>query len=220
MKPTDPVAAPLLPELLPCPFCGNKDLCMSIADPGAPYPGGYFEIWCEGEDCPTDEMKVSLKHYADTPEREAEGWRKAAAKWNTRTPLPPRADWALEAAREVGKLLKAEMGFNFAHLAEERLAAIITKHSLAAPDGEDTERLMEKCIEVMSAADDDIGQHISVARYNLTGMTQTGDQLPIPEPPLLIHSQGIRASEMVRTLLKEGICTLRAALDQARGQKE
>lgn len=135
---------------------------------------------------------------------------------NESTPLPPRADWALEAAREVADKLITILESK--RSATETIVAIILRHALAAPDAQDGERWLEKCVEVMSAADDDIGQHVSVARYNLTGMTQTGDQMPIPNPPLLIHSQGIHASEMVRALLKEGIRTIRAALDQARGQ--
>ncbi len=51
--------------------------------------------------------------------------------------------------------------------------------------------------EALRAADKDICEHLQVARYNLTGMTKTGDQMPIPDPPLLIHDAGIRASEDV-----------------------
>lgn len=56
---------------------------------------------------------------------------------------------------------------------------------------------------VLRAADDDIREHLQVARYNLTGMMHTGDQCPIPNPPLLIHADGIAKSERVRAQIRD-----------------
>lgn len=61
---------------------------------------------------------------------------------------------------------------------------------------------MERLEKVLVAADRDIREHLQVARYNLTGMMHTGDQCPIPNPPTLIHAEGIAASERVRDQIR------------------
>lgn len=80
--------------LLPCPFCGHEPICF-IADPGAPFPGGYPTIACGNEDeenpCPvaradgkyhvTRECEVSKKSRV---ENYAETWQELAIAWNTR----------------------------------------------------------------------------------------------------------------------------------------
>lgn len=67
----------------------------------------------------------------------------------------------------------------------------------------------EETLEVLRAADDDIREHLQVARYNLTGMTHLGDQMPIPNPPRLIHQAGIDASDAVRRRIKQHIRLLK-----------
>lgn len=69
----------------------------------------------------------------------------------------------------------------------------------------------EETISVLWAADDDIREHLQVARYNLTGMMHTGDQMPIPNPPQLIHQAGIDASDTVRAKIQAHVRALRSS---------
>lgn len=61
---------------------------------------------------------------------------------------------------------------------------------------------VESACAALRAADDDIRELLQVARYNLTGMMHTGDQCPIPNPPRLIHAEGIAKSERVREQIR------------------
>lgn len=72
---------------LPCPFCGAEP-GRWVADPGAPYPGGYFEICCENEDCAvgpclSEKRRTDLVGMTHT-EAEASIWPELIAKWNLR----------------------------------------------------------------------------------------------------------------------------------------
>lgn len=178
MKPTDPVAAPLLPKLLPCPFCGSPaEIIMGHRD--------HFSVQCTG-------CRINPFTFA------RDAGTGAIAAWNTRAPLPPRADWALEKAQLESQILvlQARLGqgqeepqgqlaseaqkalaslqenpkwtqwvnavyseprFNAPHRmshvrALEMAALLFLRHAPAAPDAQDGERLLKKCVEVMSAA--------------------------------------------------------------------
>lgn len=82
----------------------------------------------------------------------------------------------------------------FAQLGPVANPAAMAYFSLAC----ELERQHAELRETLSAADDDIREHLQVARYNLTGKMHTGDQCPIPTPPLLIHAEGIAKSDRVR----------------------
>ena len=61
-------------------------------DPGAPYPGGYFEICCENEDCAVGPC-LSEKRRTDLAgmtwqEAQASIWPELVVKWNTRVNHP------------------------------------------------------------------------------------------------------------------------------------
>lgn len=161
MKPTDPVAAPLLP--LPCPFCGKEPKCTGhILRTGEPV------FWCG-----------CLTGYCET----FDGVTTAA--WNHRTPLPPRADWALEGAWEI------EADQQFGRMELQRIkdrAAIIAKHAPAAPDAQDGERL-----DWYERNWEKVYQRVT---YPGWWYWSNANQRPQDAP------------------------TLRAALDEARGQKE
>jgi len=78
---------PRLVVPLPCPFCGAEP-GKWVADPGAPYPGGYFEICCENDACAVSPC-LSEKRRTDLPgithdEAEASIWPELIAKWNLR----------------------------------------------------------------------------------------------------------------------------------------
>lgn len=55
---------------------------------------------------------------------------------------------------------------------------------------------------VADAADNDIGQHLQVARYNLHGLINTGEKIDPPNPPHTIHQAGIDASVVVRQAIR------------------
>jgi hypothetical protein len=69
----------------------------------------------------------------------------------------------------------------------------------------DAANRMERLEKALVAADHDIREHLQVARYNLTGMMHTGDQCPIPNPPLLIHAEGIAKSDGVRAQIRAAL---------------
>ncbi len=64
---------------------------------------------------------------------------------------------------------------------------------------------IERLEKALCAADDDIREHLQVARYNLTGMMHTGDQCPVPKTPTLIHAEGIAASDRVRKQIQKAL---------------
>lgn len=188
MKPTDPVAAPLLP----CPFCkGTNCEVQSEID----IDGSWANVFCcvcriHGPTVEGDKLKSVL----DIVPTKAKLEQEAIVLWNQRTPLPPRADWALEAAWEI------EADQQFGRMELQRIkdrAAIIAKHAPAAPDAQDGERLdwIEK--------------------------TVTGKGLsPFLKSVFISHDYNGDIQVDVKT---ETVCiapTLRAALDEARGQKE
>ena len=74
-------------DLLPCPFCGGQPV-MGLTDPGAPHPGGYFEIWCDNEDCPAnanvcEKRRTDLKGMTHQKAEKAI-WPEIIQMWNTR----------------------------------------------------------------------------------------------------------------------------------------
>jgi len=64
--------------------------------------------------------------------------------------------------------------------------------------------------EALRAADDDIREHLQVCKYNLRGQINTGEIIEKPNPPQLVHEEGIKASERVRN-------NISAALSPASG---
>jgi hypothetical protein len=58
-------------------------------------------------------------------------------------------------------------------------------------------------LAALRAASDDIGQLIRVARYNLTGEYLPGEKIDRPEPPMLIHAEGIAESVRVQAQLRQ-----------------
>lgn len=60
----------------------------------------------------------------------------------------------------------------------------------------------DKMASVADAADDDIGQHLQVANYNLHGLINTGEKIDPPNPPHTIHHAGIDASVVVRQAIR------------------
>jgi hypothetical protein len=184
MKPTDPVAAPLLPAFL-CNIASRVFWLRQALDKG--------EI--------PEEMKGKLARFtASLPfetellsgkmeqvQRAIDGL--AAQDAPSNAPLPPRADWALEAAREMEKEVIEHLGIDLAF--KEQFADIILRHAPAAPDAQDGERL------------DDLEKLIREGRAMNRGIHFYCDP-----------DDGIRMNMLPPTP------TLRAALDQARGQKE
>ena len=74
-------------KVLPCPFCGFNPNRF-IADAGAPYPGGHFEICCENEECSvgpclSEKRRTDLKGKTHA-EAEDLIWIELIAKWNIR----------------------------------------------------------------------------------------------------------------------------------------
>lgn len=72
---------------LPCPFCGAEP-GRWVADPGAPYPGGYFEICCENDACAvgpclSEKRRTDLEGMTQA-EAEFSIWPELIAKWNIR----------------------------------------------------------------------------------------------------------------------------------------
>lgn len=66
-------------ELKPCPWCGEEP-SLSFADPGAPFPGGYYSIDCDNDNCmaQTEFCKKALA------ENELETVKELINNWNTR----------------------------------------------------------------------------------------------------------------------------------------
>lgn len=91
---------------------------------------------------------------------------------------------------------------------EEKAAYLvhaINAHAKFESENAELRRALEVCRDALSHADDDIREHLQVARFNLTGKTHTGEQLEIPNPPLLIHAHGIAQSMIVRAECKEAL---------------
>ena len=55
------------------------------------------------------------------------------------------------------------------------------------------------------AADDDIGEHLQVANYNLHGLLNTGERIEPPNPPERIHQAGIDVSVAVRKNIRKAL---------------
>jgi hypothetical protein len=77
----------VISSLLPCPFCGC-DPITHVADPGAPYPGGYFEIYCDNDACAvnpclSEKCRTDLVGANHTEAQELI-WPEIIAKWNHR----------------------------------------------------------------------------------------------------------------------------------------
>lgn len=53
---------------------------------------------------------------------------------------------------------------------------------------------LQDIADALSAAMDDIRQHVQVAKYNLRGEC-CGELMPRPNPPMFVHERGIAASE-------------------------
>lgn len=82
------------------------------------------------------------------------------------------------------------------------------------------DRALMDALDTLRAADDDIREHLQVARYNLTGMMHTGDQCPIPNPPVLIHAAGISASDAVRERIRKQSTEISAILSRDGGNEQ
>jgi hypothetical protein len=67
-------------ELLACPFCGGMPV-EGFHDPGAPYPGGYYYVACENDDCPMSDVLVEEKARTEDADTVKNALRK---QWNTR----------------------------------------------------------------------------------------------------------------------------------------
>ena len=82
------VDVPRLVVPLPCPFCGVEPLAYVDDNCGAPYPGGYFTIECENEDCAVNsclsEKRRTYLQGMTHDEAEAAIWPEIIAKWNIR----------------------------------------------------------------------------------------------------------------------------------------
>lgn len=54
---------------------------------------------------------------------------------------------------------------------------------------------MQDIADALHVAMDDIRELLQVAKYNLRGQINTGEIIEKPNPPILIHEQGIAKSE-------------------------
>lgn len=228
MKPTDPVAAPLLP----CPLCGAEAIISDWTGRQGG-PGNYSQdivcTKCSFGICGHDSKGRTNEEIVHI--------------WNTRTPLPPRADWALEKAQLESQILvlQARLGqgqeepqgqlaseaqkalaslqenpkwtqwvnavyseprFNAPHRmshvrALEMAALLFLRHAPAAPDAQDGERL-----DWIEAHGYVLQQYINNAGKTLWLVINEDQRIPADS-----------------RILGEAP-TLRAALDEARGQKE
>lgn len=62
--------------------------------------------------------------------------------------------------------------------------------------------IMLEMSQTLSLADDDIREHLQVANYNLYGKINSGEFITPPNPPVVIHENGIKTSLEVRNRIR------------------
>lgn len=129
----EPPKKPYMPDAsraMSCPFCGGDDIALSLGDPGAPYPGGYFTIECINQDCPC-EVNVSIKRRTDKEGAEVAAWEEALAMWNTRPAITPADAPTTNASIPLAAPETDALRSELSHSSEDGLSLLarMTKHA-------------------------------------------------------------------------------------------
>lgn len=78
------------------------------------------------------------------------------------------------------------------------LPEVVTQGSALPPDTKlIPEAELHQLYDALIALRRDLTEHVRLAEYNLTGKLGCGDQVPVPNPPQLVHRNGITESERV-----------------------